>query len=77
VRNARESGEGGNPRDPGFEESLGLEQQQSDQGEAVGQGMGLGLSICYRIVQEYDGRISVRTEMGKFCEFALEFPAKG
>jgi C4-dicarboxylate-specific signal transduction histidine kinase len=43
----------------------------------VGQGMGLGLSICYRIVQEYDGRISVRTERDKFCEFTLEFPAKG
>jgi two-component system sensor histidine kinase PhcS len=43
----------------------------------VGEGMGLGLAICYRIVQEYDGRISVRTERGKFCEFTLEFPAKG
>jgi len=43
----------------------------------VGEGMGLGLSICYRIVQEYDGHISVKTEPGKFCEFALEFPAKG
>jgi signal transduction histidine kinase len=43
----------------------------------VGQGMGLGLSICYRIVQDYEGRISVRSERGKFCEFALEFPVKG
>ena len=43
----------------------------------VGEGMGLGLSICYRIVQECEGRISVRTEPGKFCEFTLEFPAKG
>jgi signal transduction histidine kinase len=43
----------------------------------VGQGMGLGLSICYRIVQECDGRIGVRTEPGKFCEFTLEFPSKG
>ncbi len=43
----------------------------------VGKGMGLGLAICYRIIQEYDGRISVRTEPGKFCEFTLEFPAKG
>ena len=39
--------------------------------------MGLGLSICYRIVQESDGRIEVKTEPGKFCEFILEFPAKG
>jgi two-component system sensor histidine kinase PhcS len=43
----------------------------------VGEGMGLGLSICYRIVQDYGGRITVRTEPGKFCEFALEFPIKG
>jgi signal transduction histidine kinase len=43
----------------------------------VGEGMGLGLSICYRIVQECDGRIEVKTEPGKFCEFILEFPAKG
>lgn len=43
----------------------------------VGEGMGLGLSICYRIVQDYDGRISVKTEKGRYCEFTLEFPAKG
>jgi signal transduction histidine kinase len=43
----------------------------------VGEGMGLGLSICFRIVQECDGRISVKTEPGKFCQFTLEFPAKG
>ena len=42
----------------------------------VGEGMGLGLSICYRIVHESGGRISVKTEPGKFCEFTLEFPAK-
>lgn len=40
----------------------------------VGAGMGLGLSICYRIMQECKGKISVRTEPGKFCEFTLEFP---
>ncbi|MDB6122619.1 MAG: integral rane sensor signal transduction histidine kinase, partial [Pedosphaera sp.] len=42
----------------------------------VGEGMGLGLSICYRIVEEYGGRITVRSEQGKFCEFKLEFPTK-
>ena len=31
----------------------------------VGEGMGLGLSICYRIVQEAGGKISVKTEPGK------------
>ena len=43
----------------------------------VGEGMGLGLSICYRIVQDCDGRVSVKTDKGKYCEFTLEFPAKG
>jgi two-component system sensor histidine kinase PhcS len=42
----------------------------------VGEGMGLGLSICYSIVQEYGGNISVKTEPGIFCEFTLEFPVK-
>ncbi len=40
----------------------------------VGKGMGLGLSICYRIIEEVGGRISVNTEVGQFCEFVLEFP---
>ena len=43
----------------------------------VGEGMGLGLTICYRIVQEYEGQISVKSEPGKYSEFKLEFPAKG
>jgi two-component system sensor histidine kinase PhcS len=43
----------------------------------VGEGMGLGLSICHRIIAECGGQIKVRSEPGKFCEFALEFPAKG
>ena len=42
----------------------------------VGEGMGLGLSICYSIMQEYGGKISVKTEPGKFSEFSLEFPVK-
>jgi len=41
----------------------------------VGKGMGLGLSICYRIVQGYGGKISVRSEKGEYCEFTLDFPA--
>lgn len=42
----------------------------------VGEGMGLGLSICHRIVRGYGGHINVRTEPGKFCEFILDFPEK-
>jgi signal transduction histidine kinase len=40
----------------------------------VGEGMGLGLTICYRIVHEYQGRISVQSARGKYSEFRLEFP---
>jgi signal transduction histidine kinase len=38
--------------------------------------MGLGLGICYRIVQEFGGQITVRTEAGQYCEFTLDFPAE-
>jgi C4-dicarboxylate-specific signal transduction histidine kinase len=42
----------------------------------VGEGMGLGLSICYRIMQQHHGRIQVRSEPGKYSEFILRFPQK-
>lgn len=41
----------------------------------VGKGMGMGLSICYRIIQEYEGRLAVTSERGKYCEFTVELPA--
>ncbi len=44
--------------------------------KAVGEGMGLGLSMCSRIMKDSQGKISVRTEKDKFCEFTLEFPDK-
>jgi signal transduction histidine kinase len=40
----------------------------------VGEGMGLGLSICYRIMEAHQGRITVNSKPGEFCEFRLEFP---
>jgi signal transduction histidine kinase len=40
----------------------------------VGEGMGLGLSICYRIVRDYQGIINVRSEQGRFCEVSIELP---
>lgn len=40
----------------------------------VGEGMGLGLSICYRIMESHQGRLTVKSEVGQFTEFTLEFP---
>jgi len=40
----------------------------------VGEGMGLGLSICYRILEAHRGRITVKSELGEYTEFSLEFP---
>jgi signal transduction histidine kinase len=63
---------------------MGIEQKVLDKifdpfftTKEVGKGMGLGLSICYRIVQGYGGKISVKSERGKFCEFTLDFPVNG
>jgi C4-dicarboxylate-specific signal transduction histidine kinase len=42
----------------------------------IGEGMGLGLSICHRIARGYGGHINVRSEPGRFCEFILDFPEK-
>jgi C4-dicarboxylate-specific signal transduction histidine kinase len=40
----------------------------------VGEGMGLGLSICYRIIKQHGGRIQVCSEQGHYSEFRLYFP---
>jgi signal transduction histidine kinase len=40
----------------------------------VGEGMGLGLSICYRIIKQHGGRIQVWSEQGHYSEFRLYFP---
>ena len=42
----------------------------------VGAGMGLGLSICYRIMQQHGGRIDVSSEPGEYSEFTLSFPRR-
>jgi histidine kinase len=40
----------------------------------MGEGMGLGLSITYGIVKDYDGNIEIESEEGKGTTFILSFP---
>jgi len=40
----------------------------------VGKGTGMGLSISYGIVQDYDGTIKVETEEGEGTTFIVQFP---
>ncbi len=42
----------------------------------VGEGVGLGLSICYRIIQQHGGRISVDSRLGEYCQFTIELPRR-
>lgn len=42
----------------------------------VGEGMGLGLSICHRIIRGFGGHVTVTSEPGRFCEFTVDFPEK-
>ena len=40
----------------------------------VGQGTGLGLSVCYGIITEHNGRINVKSQLGKGSVFTVELP---
>ena len=39
-------------------------------------GLGLGLAICKRIVEQLDGTIAVESEVGRGTAFTLRFPAR-
>ena len=39
-------------------------------------GMGLGLSICKRVVEAHGGRIHVKSDVGEGTEFTVKIPAK-
>lgn len=41
----------------------------------VGQGTGLGLSLCYGIIKEHGGAIHVTSELGAGAEFTIDLPA--
>lgn len=43
----------------------------------VGKGTGLGVSISYGILKDYDGGIEIESEVGKGTTFKLTFPAAG
>ncbi|MDA0267054.1 MAG: ATP-binding protein [Cyanobacteria bacterium] len=42
--------------------------------KAVGKGTGLGLGICYQIIQQHSGSIEVLSEVGKGTEFKIVLP---
>lgn len=41
----------------------------------VGKGTGLGLAVCYGIISEHGGRLSVRSTVGKGTTFSIFLPA--
>ncbi|MEM9008568.1 MAG: ATP-binding protein [Cyanobacteria bacterium P01_F01_bin.86] len=40
----------------------------------VGKGTGLGLGICFKIIQQHQGTIEVNSELGKGTEFVITLP---
>jgi len=52
-------------------------QQVNDESGDVYGGTGLGLPITAKLVEKLNGRIAVKSEVGKWSEFTVEFPFKG
>jgi signal transduction histidine kinase len=43
----------------------------------VGKGTGLGLAVCYGIITDHGGRLSVRSNVGKGSTFTIFLPITG
>ena len=43
----------------------------------VGKGTGLGLAVCYGIITDHAGRLSVRSNVGRGSTFAITLPVSG
>jgi two-component system NtrC family sensor kinase len=44
--------------------------------KAIGKGTGLGLGICYQIIQKHDGTITVESDLGQGTEFTITLPIR-
>ncbi|MFH0876977.1 MAG: ATP-binding protein [Candidatus Omnitrophota bacterium] len=44
--------------------------------KAIGKGVGLGLPICFEVVQRYDGKIEVESKPNEGSEFKIRLPLK-
>jgi two-component system, NtrC family, sensor kinase len=43
----------------------------------VGKGTGLGLAVCYGIITDHGGRLSVRSNVGRGSTFTIFLPVTG